>query len=278
MKSPASSRVAEDGDAVAENPFTQVQAHVPLLHLKKKLSLFLDNSLNPEIYFDHKTLESIPVRELVALAAAFSEKDRSVTIHGPFYDLSPGAVDPAFRALTAERMRLALERAAHFSPHSVIFHPGYDPLRFAAHRRAWLKNSLRTWRQILPQAANLPGAWILIENIFERDPSTIAELLGSLPSPPFGFCLDTGHFQVFSDVPLDEWIDALGPHLREVHLHDNHGLTDEHLPPGEGIFDFPALFQRLSLIKHPVIGTVEAHSESNLWKGFAYLERHGIFR
>ena len=280
MKSPAPSVVEGDGGggAVAGKPFTQVQAHVPLLHLKRKLSLFLDNSLNPEIYFNHNALESIPVQEVAALAAALGEKNRSVTIHGPFYDLSPGAVDPAFRALTAERMRLALERAALFSPQSVIFHPGYDPLRFAAHRRAWLKNSLRTWRQILPQAADIPGAWILIENIFERDPYTLAELLGSLPSPPFGFCFDTGHFQVFSDVPLVEWLDALGPYLREVHLHDNHGVTDEHLPPGEGIFDFPSLFQRLSLLNHPVIGTVEAHSERNLWKGLAYLERHGISR
>ena len=171
MKSPTPSVVEGEGGAVEGKPFTQVQAHVPLLHLKRKLSLFLDNSLNPEIYFNHNALESIPVQEVAALAAALGEKNRSVTIHGPFYDLSPGAVDPAFRALTAERMRLALERAALFSPQSVVFHPGYDPLRFAAHRRAWLKNSLRTWRQILPQAADIPGAWILIENIFERDPS-----------------------------------------------------------------------------------------------------------
>ena len=27
-----------------------------------------------------------------------------------------------------------------------------------------------------------------------------------------------------------------------------------------------------------IIGTVEAHSESDLWEGLAYLERHGIFR
>ena len=267
MKSPA-----------AGKPFTQVQAHVPLRHLRKKLSLFLDNSLNPEIYFHHSVLESTSPRELAPLAAAFSEKGRRVTVHGPFYDLSPGAVDPAFRALTVERMRLALVRAAPFSPDSVVFHPGYDPERFAAHRRAWLKNSISTWRQILPQAADIPGAWILIENIFERDPSTLAELLDSLPSPPFGFCLDTGHFQVFSDVPLDDWLSALGPHLREVHLHDNHGLTDEHLPPGTGIFDFPHLFQRLSQMNHPVIGTLEAHSERVLWDGLAYLERHGIFR
>jgi sugar phosphate isomerase/epimerase len=248
MKSPASSGVEGDGGDVAGRPFAQVQVHVPLLHLKRKLSLFLDNSLNPEIYFNHSALESIPVQELTELADTFNENERSVTIHGPFYDLSPGAVDPAFRALTSERMRLALKRAALFSPHSVIFHPGYDPLRFAAHRRAWLKNSIGTWRGILPQAAEIPGAWILIENIFERDPYTLAELLGALPSPPFGFCLDTGHFQVFSDVSLDEWMAALGPYLREVHLHD------------------------------PVIGTVEAHSENDLWEGLAYLERHGIFR
>lgn len=255
--------------------FSGIQAHIPFPFLKRKLDVFLRRGLDPEIYFNYSALERMPLEDFTSLATVLEENDRNVTIHGPFYDLSPGALDPGFRALTLQRMSLALERAALFTPETVVFHPGYDPLRFGEHRKAWLKNSLRTWRNLLPHSKNLPSTWILLENIFEKDPSSLAELLEHLPSPPFGFCFDTGHFQVFSDVSLASWIETLGPWLREVHLHDNAGGGDDHLPPGRGTFDFDALFGHLALLPRKIIGTVEAHNEEDLMESLGYLRSHG---
>jgi len=255
--------------------FSGIQAHIPLPFLKRKLDLFLQRGLNPEIYFNHSTLKKMPPEDYADLASVLERNDRNVTIHGPFYDLSPGALDPGFRSLTLERMSLALDRAAVFNPEAVVFHPGYDPLRFGEHRGTWLKNSLRTWKNLLPHTKRLPSTWILLENIFESEPSSLAELLAELPSPPFGFCFDTGHFQVFSDVSLEQWMDTLGPWLREVHLHDNAGGGDDHLPPGRGTFDFEDLFRHLSLLPRQIIGTVEAHTEEDLMESLRYLRASG---
>jgi sugar phosphate isomerase/epimerase len=256
--------------------FLRIHAHIPLPYLRRKLGIFIQRAIDPEIYFNYRTLEKMPEKEYVELAALLEEAGRKVTIHGPFFDLSPGAVDPGFRALTLERLRVALERARLFRPDCVVFHPGYDPLRFGRHSHVWLKNSIGTWKQLLPLAERMPSTWLLLENIFERNPGTLAELLAKLPSPPFGFCLDTGHFQVFSEVPLSEWFEALGPYLREVHLHDNSGGGDDHLPPGMGTFDFSDLFKRLSLLPDKVIGTVEAHSEADLMQSLSFLGDHGM--
>jgi sugar phosphate isomerase/epimerase len=267
-----------DSAAVPAAPsscFRRIHAHIPLPYLRSKLRIFLDRALDPEIYFNYRALELMPEKEYVELAALLEDAGRTVTIHGPFFDLSPGAVDPGFRALTLERMRVALERARLFHPDCVVFHPGYDPLRFGGHSHVWLKNSLVTWKHLLPLAERMPSTWLLLENIFERNPYTLAELLSKLPSPPFGFCLDTGHFQVFSEVPLSEWFQALGPYLREVHLHDNSGSGDDHLPPGRGAFDFNDLFQRLSLLPEKVIGTIEARSEADLMESLAFLKDRG---
>jgi len=255
--------------------FRRIHAHVPFPFLKRKLHFFLERALNPEIYFSYRALEKIPEKDYADLAAILEESGLKATIHGPFYDLSPGALDPGFRALTLQRMTLALERASLFSPECVVFHPGYDPLRFGEHRHVWLKNSLQTWKELIPQGKKMPSTWFLLENIFENDPFSLAELLSRLPSPPFGFCFDTGHFQVFSDVALDEWIGALGPYLREVHLHDNAGTADDHLPPGRGTFDFEALFGLLSHLPEKIIGTVEAHSEDDLLESLDCLRDHG---
>lgn len=251
--------------------FHRLHAHVPLPYLRKKLPLFLEHSLNPEIYFNHRSLESLPEKKFIDLAADLAEHGRKATIHGPFHDLSPGAVDTEFRLLTIKRISTAMMRASYFAPDCIVFHPGFDPLRFGQHRELWLRNSLRTWKQLLPLAETMASTWILMENIFEQEPSTLKALLEELPSPPFGFCFDVGHFQVFSEVTLDEWLSALGPFLREVHLHDNDGGGDDHLPPGQGTFDFPRLFQRLSSLPQKIIGTIEAHSESDMFIGLDYL-------
>jgi sugar phosphate isomerase/epimerase len=262
--------------ATASSCFRRIHAHIPLPYLRKKLGLFLERALDPEIYLNCRSLEKMPESEYVSLASLLEESGRKTTIHGPFFDLSPGAVDPGFRALTLERMRVALERARLFRPDCVVFHPGYDPVRFGGHSHIWLKNSIATWKQLLPLAERMPSTWLLLENIFERNPSTLAELLAKLPSPPFGFCLDTGHFQVFSELPLSEWFEALGPYLREVHLHDNSGRGDDHLPPGRGTIDFDDLFHRLSLLPDRPIGTVESHSEADLLESLAFLKDRGM--
>lgn len=254
-------------------PFTGLHAHIPLPFLEEKLAVLIENGVSPEVYFNFGSLHQFTSSKIAPLAEMIKGHKLEVTIHGPFFDLSPGAVDPGFRKLTADRMILALARARPFAPKNVIFHSGYDPLRFQEHQKAWLKNSRRTWNDLLPLTKELPDTWILIENIFERNPSTLVELLDSLPSPPFGFCLDTGHFQVFSEVPLEEWTGALGGFLREVHIHDNHGVSDEHLPPGRGLFNFDALFSEISSLGHPVVGTVEAHSENDLVESVSWLRK-----
>jgi sugar phosphate isomerase/epimerase len=242
----------------------------------KNRAIFIEKGINPEIYFNHSSLKKISRRAIADLAADLAASGLSVSVHAPFLDLSPGAIDPAFRSLTVQRLKSAIASAAPFRPDTVVLHPGYDPLRFAEHRGLWLKNSLKTWHEVASAAQDLTDTLLLIENIFEDDPSTLADLLDSLPTPPFGFCFDTGHFQVFSKLPLSRWIDALGPHLREVHLHDNDGSGDSHLPPGRGSFPFDELFRLLGDREDMVLGTIEAHKEQYLHESLAYLQSRGL--
>jgi sugar phosphate isomerase/epimerase len=51
---------------------------------------------------------------------------------------------------------------------------------------------------------------------------------------------------------------------REVHLHDNHGEADEHLPIGEGGFDFDRFFKLLSQFGLNPVYTIEPHEEAHL--------------
>jgi len=62
--------------------------------------------------------------------------------------------------------------------------------------------------------------------------------------------------------------------MAEIHIHDNHGLTDEHLPPGEGQIDFELLFKLLKRFAPDALWTIEAHSQDRLERAFAAVGRY----
>jgi sugar phosphate isomerase/epimerase len=53
-----------------------------------------------------------------------------------------------------------------------------------------------------------------------------------------GVCLDYGHAHLMGD--LGEAIEALSGHLWTTHVHDNHGVRDDHLTPYSGAIDWDA--------------------------------------
>ena len=83
------------------------------------------------------------------------------------------------------------------------------------------------------------------ENIFEEAPETLRMLVKEINSPNLGVCFDTGHFNLFSKVPLEKWFEEIGDNIIEVHLHDNTGSNDDHLGIGDGNIDFDLFFSLL---------------------------------
>jgi sugar phosphate isomerase/epimerase len=254
----------------------QLQVHIPFDQLlQKHLDKVLREQINPEIAFTSAVLDHFTNRDYDATGKILREAGRFVTFHGPFMDLRPGAIDPKIRQASLERFRRLFEIAASFRPQSIVFHPSYDEKYYVSSGRKWLGNSIDTWAQLVPLAEGL-DARIALENVYEADPGYLGLLLDALPRKRVGFCFDTGHFNVFSGVPLEVWMDRLGSRLIEIHLHDNQGGLDEHLPVGEGTFPFLRLFAILKERKLRPILTLEAHSEKNLAKTLANIKALGL--
>ena len=60
----------------------------------------------------------------------------------------------------------------------------------------------------------------------------------------FGVCLDSGHALITGE-DLPEMVRTIGKRLGVLHLHDNDGERDDHLPPYLGKLDFDALILAL---------------------------------
>lgn len=251
----------------------QIQVNIPYRQLADRyLEMFLEGGINPEIGFDAITLDTVQVTATERVARLLAEKERTVTFHGPFMDLAPGSLDERVRKVSAGRLQRTMDLVPLFHPQSVVFHAAYDDRRHCAHRREWLARSLITWEPIIRLAEEM-GVLIHLENVYEQTPEMIVTLIEEASSHSVAFCLDVGHMNAFSAVPLSEWLDALGPYLREVHLHDNDGQSDSHGHIGSGKVPFEELFQYLLETGTRPLLTLEPHAEASLWKSLDSLEK-----
>lgn len=67
-----------------------IQVNIPYGILRDQITVVLGKRLNPEIYLNGDTLDCLCLEEAQDLAKRLAENNLSVSIHGPFMDLSPG--------------------------------------------------------------------------------------------------------------------------------------------------------------------------------------------
>lgn len=242
---------------------SKLHAHVPYLKLSDHLEYVVSRRINPEVSFSAEALDRVVWEELAAQAGLLQAAGLNTTIHAPFLDLNPGALDVTIRDATRARFKQLFQAAEILKPRVIVFHPGYDELRYGSSRLEWLKNSIDFWQEFVPSARKL-GCIIAIENIFEKEPSTIKMLIEAIDDPCLRHCFDVGHWNMFTTVGMDEWFAELGPYIAEVHIHDNHGEADEHLPLGEGTIDFRQLFSLMHQYAPDAVRTIEAHTIERL--------------
>lgn len=169
-----------------------------------------------------------------------------LSVHGPFLDLNPISPEPGLRSLTRSRYLQAIEAAARLGADHVVFHTQFHPvLRMPGYPRRWVEESAAFWSDLVPvlRRARLTA---VLENMWDPCPDFLVELLDLVGSPHLRACLDTGHVNLFSRVPLPGWVAALDRRLTYVHLSDNHGGWDEHLAVGDGVIDFVPFFDALA--------------------------------
>lgn len=250
-----------------------IHINVPYSMLLQRIDFAIKNRIHPEIYFSAEDLDTCQEKEAKQLAETLHGNGLEISLHGPFMDLSPGGVDQRVKAITSDRILKTIELALFFKPKVIVFHPGYERWKFDGNVNLWLESSLQTWRPLVKEVEAL-GFTLAIENVFEESPDSIKSLLEKIDSPHFRFCFDTGHHHVFNKTPLADWFEALGRYLVEVHLHDNHREMDEHLPMGEGNFDFDQFFKLLSQYRLKPIYTLEPHEENHLWRGLEAVKKY----
>jgi len=114
----------------------------------------------------------------------------------------------------------------------------------------------------LAASAEAHGLRLMVENVPEHF-DTIADLGALLDAhPSIGFHLDIAHAQVRGN-RTHEFLGAFSERLVHVHLSDNSGRSDDHLPLGAGRLDWKRLVRALKRTGYNATITLEVFSDDS---------------
>lgn len=146
--------------------------------------------------------------------------------HGPFNELFPCAIDPLARDLAAQRFLQASCLAEAYGAEKLIFHGGFLP---NVYYPCWYtEQSVLFWKELLRK---LPGSQtVCVENVLESDPQWLLDIAQGVNDPRLRLCLDVGHANVCSELPVEAWLERLAPWIDHFHIHNNDRSFDTHSP------------------------------------------------
>ena len=250
---------------------SRVQVNIPFAFLfSGYLERFLKLGLNPEIGLDGYSLGHYPPRAFAGAARAFRQAGRRLTVHGPFQDMLPGALDDGMLAVTRSRLRQAWRYLPVLQPVAVVCHLGYEERYYGWNREAWLGRAAATWKELAARAA-AHGAAVMLENVYEQDPEIFLEVLDRVRAPNLQVCFDVGHLLAFSTGDFPRWLRTLAPVIGQLHLHDNDGDHDTHKALGTGRVPVQEVLEYLAGAGTRPLITLEPHQEGSLNPSLKYL-------
>jgi len=250
--------------------------NAPFLHLTQGLlGLFVEHGLQPEIGLEGDALYSQKPSDFRAVANTLKKNGLHCTLHAPFFDLAPGALDRTVLSATRAKLKKAFELIPIFHTQAIICHLNFEENKHGYKQKEWFAAAYETWRELL-EIAQANSTVMALENTYELDPLQHKTMLESLNSPAARFCLDVGHLKAFAKSSWREWLPTMNPWLAHLHLHDNTGELDSHLAIGRGSIDFEALFSYLSANELAPRITLEPHSKDDLWATITALRKMGV--
>ena len=176
------------------------------------------------------------------------------SIHGLFgSDLDPSSPDPKLRRQTIATYEREADLALQVGGPAVVVHPSpmVEQSGGDSHSSTQRRDALLQSLEELADIGESMNVVFLIENVppdypIGSNPIDLGSLVGKLNHPSIRVCFDTGHANMCGD-PTKSLV-RCSDFIGGCHLHDNDGITDAHLPPGEGTCEWGKLGAQLATL------------------------------
>jgi sugar phosphate isomerase/epimerase len=186
---------------------------------------------------DLRTIE----KEFLDLTSSY---DLRFSAHAPMSDINLGSLNPRMREAALGELTAGLEGCHRLGMATYTVHPAFlTPLGMVSRDKV-TEVAISSLRRLDRLSQDL-GVKVALENM-PRSPfsqgTTPRSLLEMIEGTELGICLDIGH--AHTNGMVKEFLELV-PRVINVHIHDNQGDYDAHLPIGEGTVDFPLVLQGL---------------------------------
>jgi sugar phosphate isomerase/epimerase len=198
------------------------------------------------------------------LLAALKHHQMGLVCHLPTF-VSLADLTESVRRASLNEVLESLEVAAEFQPLKIVAHPPYIGglgVMVMKQARHMAKNSL--WAISLK--AEQLGLNLCLENMFPRcqyGVETIDFIKIFEQLPDLNLTLDTGHANIGNPEGnrILKFIETFSDRIGHVHISDNFGKEDNHLPIGTGTINFDSVLKSLKGIGYKDTVTFEIFSK-----------------
>jgi sugar phosphate isomerase/epimerase len=187
-----------------------------------------------------------------------------VVCHLPTF-VSTADLTDSIREASLREMFNSLEVAAELGSSKVVLHPGHIGGLGVYVKEIALAYANESLASIIDRAEDL-GLCVCLENMFPKcrafiEPDDFTEILGRFPK--LKITLDTGHANMGSQggQRIFRFIKQFGPRIGHLHVSDNSGARDDHIPVGSGTIDFLKIINTLKKCGYDDTATLEIFSE-----------------
>jgi len=202
------------------------------------------------------------MRKLRSLRRLINSHGLGVSVHGSVWDINAASYYGPIRSLTMKQMKRSIDACGILGGDIVVIHPGRCPMpemdKLLSMAKKWFidftseclnhakKRDIKLTLENFSLSANYPYS-------HPKEMVALARKLDGL-----GITFDIGHAYLgkrMTKVSAPEQkiaseIKLMREYLAHVHIHDNHGEKDEHLPPGEGNINFKPIMRALKEINY----------------------------
>lgn len=202
----------------------------------------------------------------------YRDSRRVKSLHGAFIDINPASGDPAFRQLSRTRCHESCQLARELGASHAVFHSSCFPFL----RETYLDHWAVMCAEFFTELAQKYDLMICVENSQDVDPAPLCALMDQVTDERVRVCLDIGHAN-YSRTPLEDWFDRLGAYIGYLHLSDNMGKFDDHLPLGRGTVDWKLADSLWRQLDREMPITLEVGGIGGVEQSLAYLKQRGYF-
>ena len=195
------------------------------------------------------------------------------SIHAPFMDVNIASPQEQSRLNSIAQIKSSIDLANEINAEAVVVHPGL--ISFLANK--YFKKEVyefanQSIKEIGDYAKNL-GVMATIENMPNFESmiyQNIVDLNQLLVENEMHMTLDIGHANHVGYAPDEMIFDS----IKHVHVHDNLGDDDSHLPLGEGSIDLKYIINTLESKNYDGIYILEVNDYDSIKKSYEYMKKN----